>query len=173
MFPAALLFVLFSCKTTVPVNTATAEEKTTSDTLILRQICDYCLGENSYYYPKKFAANTICLCYYDFDAKDTGKLQRQILEVAPSIKHITIENPSQYISSIPFTKFKSLQSLYLFGNDFNTDGLTAFPETLLQLGSLKSIEFYGVRFDKKELARIRQQYPRIQIIGDIDDLEDY
>ncbi len=173
MLPAALLFVFVSCKTKAPVNTATAEERASSDTLILRQICDYCLGENSYYHPQKFAANTICLCYYDFDDKDTGKLQRQILEVAPTIKHITIENPSQYISSIPFAKFKSLQSLYLFGNDFNTDGLTAFPETLLQLSTLKLIEFYGVRFDKKELARIRQQYPYIQIIGNIDDLEDY
>lgn len=154
-----------------PEAVAVKTRQATIDTLIIRQICDYCQGENSLYYPRKFAENTICVCYYEFFENDSNSTEKQILAVASTVKHIIFENPSYYIASVPFEKFTSLQSLYIFGNDYNTDGLNTFPESLLKSKTLNLIEFDGVRFDLKELDRIKKQYTKITIKGDIAGLE--
>lgn len=156
-----------------PEAVAVKTQQATIDTLIIRQICDYCLGEKSQFMPQKFSKYTVCVCYYEYYENESNSTEKQILAVAPTVKHIIFENPSQYIFSVPFEKFTSLQSLFIFGNDYNTDGLNTFPESLLTSETLGLIEFDGVRFDLKELARIKKQYPKITIKGDISDVSGY
>jgi hypothetical protein len=168
--------LLYTCALFIVVGSACKGTKTAAnnpaeigkaDSMILRQICDYCWGEQSVYQPQKFPMGTLCLCYDDFDPIDSLKLENTILQNAATVKHLTIENPSQYIFNIPFDKFTSLQTLYIFGNDFNTDGLEKFPPALLNLKHFKRIIFDGVRFDLAELERIKKQYPHIKIVGEI------
>jgi hypothetical protein len=168
--------LLYACALFIVVGSACKGTKTAAvnpadigkaDSMILRQICDYCRGEQSYYKPQKFPAGTLCLCYDDFGPIDSLKLENTILQNAATVKHLTIENPSQYITKIPFEKFTALQTLYIFGNDFNTDGLEKFPPALLNLKHFKRIIFDGVRFDLTELERIKKQYPRIEIVGEV------
>jgi hypothetical protein len=82
-----------------------------------------------------------------------------------------MENPSQYMFQIPFEKFTSLKSLHIFGNDYDCDALKTFPKTLLELKTLTSIEFVGVRFNLDELKRIKKEYPHITITGEVSEYE--
>lgn len=160
-------FILIaSCRGISTVNTITGSIQQ-ADTIVLRQICSYC---NSEVY-KQESATKLCFCtdiLEPYTFTDSSKLM-QFVSVVFKAKHLTIENPSTSINKIPFKDFESLETLYIFGNDYNTDGLKRFPKELLELKKLKQIEFEGVRFDRSELQRIKKEYLHIKIIGEIDD----
>lgn len=138
-----------------------------ADTIILRQICDYCTSINA---RKRVANGKRCFCIDIFDpySKEDSIGFNQFVSALPFAKHLIIENPSASIDKIPFKDFKSLETLYVFGNDYNTDWLNDFSKELLTLKNLKSIEFDGVKFKEENLKKIKKQYPHIKIIGEID-----
>ncbi len=161
-------FIYGACKT--PKATSTKQIQADIDTLIIRNICGYCETQHSTLEWHRKDATTLCICYDEYYL-DTPQIAifKQKVSTATNIKHLVMENPSLYIELLPFEDFTNLHSIYMFGNDYNMDGLKTFPKSLLSLKKLNSIEFNGVRFDKKELARIKQSYPHINIIGKIDD----
>jgi hypothetical protein len=161
-------FIYGACKT--PKATSTKQIQADIDTLIIRNICNYCKTLHSTLEWHRKEATTPCICYDDYypDTLSTA-IFKQKVSAATNIKHLIMENPSVYIGLLPFEDFANLHSIYMFGNDYNMDGLKTFPKSLLSLKKLKSIEFEDVRFDKKELECIKKDYPHINIIGKIDD----
>lgn len=159
------LVAVSSCRNIKSTN-AKPIETIHADTIILRQICGYCESVNA---RKKVANGKQCYCidiFDPFDKEDSTKFE-QFVSMIPNAKHLIIENPSASIDKIPFKDFESLETLYVFGNDYNTDWLSDFPKELLTLKNLKSIEFDGVKFKEENLKMIKQQYPHIKIIGKI------
>lgn len=137
--------------------------------LILRNICDYCLGKNSYYKPVRFSKTTSCLCYND--AVSIPKINEFIFNHRNEIKEIIIENPSFIIFNLNFHNLKELKTLKIFGNDYNCDALNTFPKEILSLPSMRYIVFDGVRFPKNELEKIKKEFSKIKFVGKISGLE--
>lgn len=167
----AAAMLLLACKTKKETALISPANTTTGcDTLILRQICDYCEGVNSVYAPTTFSPVTRCLCYYSYEGNPVQKINDTIAKYKASIKHLTIENPSGIIYEVDFKNLTGLHTLHIFGNDYNTDRLSNFPADMLNQKSLKKIIFEGVRFDLNELEQIKTQYPKIEIVGKVDGL---
>lgn len=138
------------------------------DTLILRENCDYCLGERSTYQPRKFSPTTTCICY----AGKTGikDVNKYIQNHKGEIKSVTIENPSHIIFDLNLGKLKKLQMLDIFGAD--KDAIKILPEELLSLPSLQRIIFTNVQFPKSELDRLRIKFPRVVFEGKIEEYQE-
>jgi hypothetical protein len=158
-----LLFIGFQdlngfCQNTTPA------EKINYDTLILRDICDYCSGENSTFFPRNFSPNTKCLCY-----EEALKVDSFIANNCKSIKYIKIENPSKIIFNIDFDSFSELNTLMIFGNDF--DVIRTLPPYLMRLQSLKNIIVSGVGIPSKEIKRLKKLYPNVEFSEEIPEYE--
>lgn len=138
------------------------------DTLILRQICDYCEGENSSYQPRKFSPTTSCICYSN-NIYIPDKINQFINKHGNEIKVLIIENPSNIILKLNFKNFKKLETLSVFGNDYNCDALNTLPADLLSIPGMQNLIFKGVRFKKSEIERIGKEYPKIKFEGKIDE----
>jgi len=84
-------------------------KKLVCDTLILRDICDYCLGENSHYYPHKFSPTTTCICYSD---SSIDFINSFIDLHKKEIKIIIIENPSNVLNDLNFKKMTKIETFF-------------------------------------------------------------
>ncbi len=143
-------------------------EKTFSNkckTLILRDECDYCLGEKSYYAPVKFNNTTSCLCYRTCFVP---KINEFINSRCNEIKEIIIENPSNIIFELNYKNLNKLEEITLFGNDF--DVLKSLPADLLSLPNMKKIIFKVVQIPESEIEMIRMEFPKIKIVGNVSEL---
>jgi len=141
------------------------------DTLILRQICDYCLGDSSYYYPHKFSPTTSCICY-GYNAYFIEKINEFMVKRKDEIKVIIIENPSNILFQLKFKNLTKMQTLSIFGNDYNCDALKTFPDDLLALKTMKAIVVEGVRLPGKEITRLKKVYPDLNFIGTIEEYQE-
>lgn len=129
---------------------------TVCDTLILRQICDYCLGEKSVFYPIKFSNTSSCLCY-TYDNENLDSINAFIKSHNTEIKTLIIENPSRVIKKLEFGLLSHLCSFNIFGNDYDCDAISTLPKELLKQPELRYLVFEGVRFPKQEIIRIKKE----------------
>lgn len=141
------------------------------DTLFLRQICDYCNGENSSYNPTKYRETTSCICY-SYNEFFVEKINEFLQKQQNEIKIITIENPSNVIFKLNFKNLNKLETLSIFGNDYDCDAIKTLPNELLSLPSLKNLEFNGVRFPKTEIERIKKEFPNLNFVGEISEYDE-
>lgn len=134
------------------------------DTLILRQICDYCEGENSTFYPRKFAENTTCLCYRS-SVSAVESINEYIRLHKDEIKVIVIENPSYVLFKLDFKSCNQIKKLMVFGNDWGCDAIPTIPVDLLSRPTFRKVVFDGVRFPTAELDRLKKEFPEVQLTG--------
>jgi hypothetical protein len=140
------------------------------DTLIIRQICDYCLGKKSTYSPKKFSSTTSCLCY-TYNTYFPDKINHYINLHKDEIVVIVIENPSNIIFKLDFKPLKKLETLSLFGNDYDCDAIKILPDELLKISTFKNVLFNGVRFPGEEIKNLKNKYPQLKLIGTISEYD--
>jgi len=138
----------------------TSEEKVKYDTLIIRENCDFGNGENSTFFPQNKVSSTKCLCYDIY-----SRVPIFIEENGKTIKYLKIENPSRAIFKLDFTKLPQLNTLEIFGNDF--DVIKTLPPDLMQSTSLKNIIVQGVGIPSKEVTRLKKTYPKVSFSNDI------
>lgn len=134
------------------------EDDTHRSLLVIRQYDGFCEGDTT--------LSDNCFSYtYPDDAID--EINSYITEHAKMIKELVIENPSGVIFDLELEALTVLETISMFGNDYDIDGLTRLPGQLFRLPHLRTIELVGVRFPSEKLERLRTKFPHISIPGDI------
>ncbi len=153
-----LFFLLSSMFLSMMLNGQDIESEYSKEAcLVLRQVDGLCDNKNPDY---------VCIQYGVFG--DEFKMVKKYLKKnGRNVRKLMIENPSYIIDEINYKKLKNLESLVIFGNDYDLDGLTYLPLELLELKQLRSIEFIGVRFPSKSLAILKDQYSHLNFIGEV------
>lgn len=82
---------------------------------------------------------------------------------------LLIENPSIIINDLNFKNQKKITCIMLSGNDRNA--IKNIPDSILKLPYLKKIIFAQIGLPSTELEYIKQNYPHIELIGEIDEYE--
>jgi hypothetical protein len=105
-------------------------------------------------------ANTCCIQY----GKENWDTINKLLEkYSVSVTCLTIENPSACLNKIiPVTNFKKLKTLYFQGNDEDWT-FDSIPENILEMRSLKKIEFDMVDHALKIKRQIHKRHPKIKV----------
>ncbi len=77
------------------------------------------------------------------------------------ITQMSIENPSEIMEFLDFTRFKKLQYLDLHGNDY--DVLNTIPSSFYQIKKLKKLAIRGITLPADLAQKIKIAYPKTAI----------